>query len=259
MAEDAHRLLVDQNARLVEADRLKDEFVALVSHDLRTPLTSIIGYVELALDEEGVAPLDPERHGFLEVVARSSDRLLRLVDDLLLAARLQSGQLKLTLEEVDIVEICEQATLEMRARAEQKNVRLSCTGQGPITVRGDRRRLLQLLDNLISNGIKFTPGGGDVDTRVAHAGESVSVEVLDTGIGIEPGEEERVFERFYRSPGAVSAQVQGTGLGLFIVRAVAEAHGGRISAARRAGGGSVFRLELPQRVAASTAEPELVA
>jgi len=83
--------------------------------------------------------------------------------------------------------------------------------------------------------------------------------VLDTGIGIEPGEEERVFERFYRSPGAVSAQVPGTGLGLFIARAVVEAHGGRISAARRAGGGSVFRLDLPQRVASSATEPELVA
>ena len=257
-AEDARRQLVEQNARLVEADRLKDEFVALVSHDLRTPLTSIIGYVELALDEDG-APLDQERRGFLEVVARSSDRLLRLVDDLLLAARLQTGQLKLTLEDVDVVEICEQAILEMRARAEQKNVELSYHGEGPATIRGDRLRLLQLLDNLISNGIKFTLGGGVVEIRVAQAGPDVSIEVLDTGIGIEPGEEERVFERFYRSPGAVSAQVPGTGLGLFIARAVVEAHGGRISAARRAGGGSVFRLDLPQRVASSATEPELVA
>jgi signal transduction histidine kinase len=257
-AEDARQQLVEQNARLVEADRLKDEFVALVAHDLRTPLTSIIGYVELALDEEG-APLDPERRGFLEVVARSSDRLLRLVDDLLLAARLQTGQLKLALEEVDVVEICEQAMLEMRARAEQKNVALSCHGEGPATIRGDRRRLLQLLDNLISNGIKFTLESGVVEIRVAQAGPDVSIEVLDTGIGIEPGEEERVFERFYRSPGAVSAQVPGTGLGLFIARAVVEAHGGRISAARRAGGGSVFRLELPKLVALSTTVPELVA
>ena len=129
----------------------------------------------------------------------------------------------------------------MRARAEQKDWTLSFSGEGPAVIHGDRRRLLQLLDNLISNGIKFTLGGGVVEIRVAQAGQDVSIEVLDTGIGIEPGEEELIFERFYRSPGAVGAQVPGTGLGLFIARAVVEAHGGRISAARRSGGGSVFR------------------
>jgi signal transduction histidine kinase len=257
-AETARRMLVDQNARLVEADRLKDEFVALISHDLRTPLTSIIGYVELALDEDG-PPLDAERRGFLEVVARSADRLLRLVDDLLLAARVQSGKLTLTVEEMDIVDVCDQAVLEMRARADQKGVSLSLDGEGPIPLRADRRRLLQLLDNLISNGIKFTPGGGTVDVRVRQTDGGASVEVIDSGMGIEPGEEERVFERFYRSPGAISAQVQGTGLGLFIVRAVVEAHGGTVSAARRASGGSVFRLELPASVKGAPTEPELVA
>jgi len=256
--EEARSRLVEQNARLVEADRLKDEFVALVSHDLRTPLTSIIGYVELALDEAG-PPLDAERRGFLKIVARSSDRLLRLVDDLLLAARVQSGQLVLTVEDVDLAALCEQAVLELYARAEQKGVSLALRRASSIPIRADRRRLLQLLDNLISNGIKFTPRGGSVEVRLATTGEGAVVEVLDTGIGIETGEEERVFERFYRSPGAVSSQVQGTGLGLFIARAVVEAHGGRISASRRAGGGTVFRLQLPSAVAPATSEPELVA
>jgi signal transduction histidine kinase len=256
--EEARRQLIDQNARLVETDRLKDEFVALISHDLRTPLTSIMGYVELALDEDGT-PLDAERRGFLEVVARSADRLLRLVDDLLLAARLQSGQLKLTVEDLDIVDVCDQAVLEMRPRADQKGVSLSLDGEGPIPLRADRRRLLQLLDNLLSNGIKFTPAGGTVAVRVRQTDGGASIEVLDTGTGIEPGEEERVFERFYRSPGAIGAQVQGTGLGLFIVRAVVEAHGGTVSAARRASGGSVFRLELPANVKGLQAAPELVA
>jgi signal transduction histidine kinase len=257
-AEAARRLLVEQNARLVEADRLKDEFVALVSHDLRTPLTSIIGYVELALDEEG-APLDAERRGFLEVVARSSDRLLRLVDDLLLAARLQSGRLMLSLTDVDLLALCDQAVLEMRARADQKGVTLRLLGDEQVLAYGDRRRLLQILDNLISNGIKFTPPGGSVDVRVEQTAGGSRIEILDSGVGIEPGEEERVFERFYRSPSAVKAEVQGTGLGLFIVRAVVEAHGGTITAARRKEGGSVFRLELPARVHDPSLEPELVA
>jgi len=256
--EEARRQLLEQNARLLEADRLKDEFVALISHDLRTPLTSIIGYVELALDEEG-PPLDAERRGFLEVVSRSSERLLRLVDDLLLAARLQSGRLTLNLEDIELVALVEQAALELHARAEQKSVALSCSGEGPVEIRADRRRLLQLLDNLVSNGIKFTPAGGSVEIRAASTGNGATIEVLDTGIGIERGEEERVFERFYRSPGAVAQQVQGSGLGLFIARAVVEAHGGTISAERREGGGSVFRLVLPTGVEAAAAEPELVA
>jgi signal transduction histidine kinase len=257
-AESARRLLVEQNARLVEADRLKDEFVALVSHDLRTPLTSIIGYVELALDENG-APLDGERRGFLEVVARSSDRLLRLVDDLLLAARLQSGRLMLNLDDVDLRALCDQAVIELRARADQRGVTLTLESDEPVPARGDRRRLLQILDNLIANGIKFTPAGGSVEVRVERTQGGSRIEILDTGIGIEPGEEERVFERFYRSPSAVEGEVQGTGLGLFIVRAVVEAHGGMITASRRVHGGSVFRLELPARVQDVSLEPELVA
>jgi signal transduction histidine kinase len=256
--EEARRQLLEQNARLVEADRLKDEFVALISHDLRTPLTSIIGYVELALDDGG-PPLDDERRGFLEVVSRSSERLLRLVDDLLVAARLQSGRLTLNLEDVDLVALAEQACLEMHARADQKNVSLSCSSDGPVVIRGDRRRLLQLLDNLVSNGIKFTPGGGSVEVRAMTAGGEATIEVLDTGVGVEPGEEESVFGRFYRSPGAVAQQVQGSGLGLFIARAVVEAHGGRISAERRDGGGSVFRLVLPVGAGSSATQPELVA
>ena len=254
--EAARHQLVEQNARLIEADKLKDEFVALVSHDLRTPLTSIIGYVELALDEND-APLDEERRGFLEVVTRSADRLLRLVDDLLLAARVQSGRLMLNLEDLDLASLCEQAVLEMHARAEQKGVTLAAHGDARVVVQGDRRRLLQLLDNLVSNAIKFTPGGGHVDVVVAGKDAHATIEVLDTGIGVAPGEEERIFDRFYRSPGTATAQVQGSGLGLFIARAVVEAHGGTISAARRSEGGSVFRLELPLRVSSPT--PELVA
>jgi len=257
--EAARHQLVEQNARLVEADKLKDEFVALVSHDLRTPLTSIIGYVELALDEDG-EPLDQERRGFLQVVSRSSDRLLRLVDDLLLAARLQSGRLMLNLDTIDLVELSEQAVLEMQARAEQKGVYVSCHADEHVEIQGDRRRLLQLLDNLLSNAVKFTPDGGTVEIRVERTADGATMEVLDSGVGIEPGEESRVFDRFYRTPGAIKAQVQGTGLGLFIVRAVVEAHGGRITAARRPAGGTVFHLELPARVAgASAPSPELVA
>jgi signal transduction histidine kinase len=239
-AEQAQRLLEAQNVRLVEADRMKDEFVALISHDLRTPLTSIMGYVELSLDEE----LGEEARSFLEVVSRSSQRLLRLVDDLLFVARLQSGRLDLSPSRLDLNEIARQAAEEARGRADAKDLELVVEANGPVTVDADRGRVFQLLDNLISNAVKFTPDGGTIEIKVRGNGGAL-LEVCDNGIGFTKAEAERVFERFYRTDRAVERQVPGTGLGLFIAAAIADAHGGRISAHPREGGGAVFRVELP--------------
>jgi signal transduction histidine kinase len=249
LAEEAQRQLAIQNDRLVEADRLKDEFVALISHDLRTPLTSIVGYVELALDEEVEPPLDDERRSYLKIVARSSERLLRLVDDLLFVARLQAGRLAISPREMDLGEVAAQAVDEARPRAEQEGLTISCLVDTPVPIEGDRGRIFQLLDNLISNAIKFTPDGGRVDVRALRSTTGGILEVSDTGIGLGPGEAEQVFERFFRSSRATDQQIPGTGLGLFIARAIAEAHGGRIVASSRAGLGTTFRIELPLRVA----------
>jgi signal transduction histidine kinase len=260
-AEGMQLQLVEQNERLLEADRLKDEFVALISHDLRTPLTSIIGYVELALDDDVEPPLDEERRSYLAVVSRSSERLLRLVDDLLFVARLQAGRLVLDPVELDIAEIASQAVHEAQPRAEQKRLRLSFSGSGPVPVQGDRGRMFQLLDNLVSNAIKFTPEGGAIEVSATRTADGALLEVSDTGVGLGPEEIDRVFERFFRSNRAVAGQIPGTGLGLFISKAIAEAHGGRISAKQRGGGGTIFRIELPTETEAPEAAPsgELVA
>jgi signal transduction histidine kinase len=247
-AEQAQRLLEAQNERLREADRLKDEFVALISHDLRTPLTSIMGYVELSLDDEDAeAPLDPERRGYLEVVARSSERLLRLVDDLLFVARLQAGRLVLQPVDLDLAAVATQAVHDAQQRAERAGLTLACETNGPAIVEADKGRMFQLLDNLISNAIKFTPRGGRVDVHVIPTDDGSAVEVRDTGVGLGPGEADRVFDRFFRSESAVEQQIPGTGLGLFIARAIVEAHHGRISAVGRNGMGTTFRVELPAR------------
>jgi signal transduction histidine kinase len=243
-SEQAQRLLEAQNERLREADRLKDEFVALISHDLRTPLTSIMGYVELSLDDDLDVALDPERRGYLEVVSRSSYRLLRLVDDLLFVARLQSGRLELNATRLDLNEVARQAAEEASGRADAKDLELVVDVNGPVPVDADRGRMFQLLDNLISNAIKFTPDRGRVEIRVAREDGAV-LEVCDTGIGFTQAEAVRVFERFYRTENALARQVPGTGLGLFIAHAITDAHGGRISAHPREGGGAVFRVELP--------------
>jgi signal transduction histidine kinase len=257
-AEQAQMLLALQNDQLVEADKLKDEFVALISHDLRTPLTSIIGYVELTLEDEG-PPLDEERRSYLQVVSRSSERLLRLVDDLLFVARLQAGRLVLERSELDLCLIAEQATEEARPRAEGKEITLEFSGGSPVTLYADKGRLFQLLDNLISNAIKFTPAGGHILVRTTADPEGAVLEVSDTGIGLGPGEAKLIFDRFFRSSRVVAQQVQGTGLGLFIARAIVEAHDGTIGVSSREGGGTVFRVELPTRVERPTPDQELVA
>jgi signal transduction histidine kinase len=258
-AEQAQMLLAVQNEQLVQADKLKDEFVALISHDLRTPLTSIMGYVELALEDVG-EPLDDERRSYLEVVSRSSDRLLRLVDDLLFVARVQAGRLVLERKQLDLCAIARQSVLEARPRAENKQLSIAFNGNGPVMLEADKGRLFQLLDNLISNAIKFTPEGGRVDVNVAAVPGSAVLEVADTGMGLGPGEEKLVFDRFFRSSRVVAQQVPGTGLGLFISRAIVEAHGGTIAVSSREGTGTTFRIQLPARVSHQAApEPELVA
>jgi signal transduction histidine kinase len=241
-AETAHELLAEQNERLVEADRLKDEFVALISHDLRTPLTSILGYLELTLEDE---ELTSSQRGYLEVVERNAQRLIRLVSDLLFVARLEAGQLELHESELDLAAVAQQSVHEAEPLAAVGGVTLRCETEPVPGVAADRGRMFQLLDNLVSNAIKFTPSGGEVSVRVQAADGAVRLEVADTGIGIPAEEQHRLFERFYRASTAADQQVQGTGLGLYIARAIVEAHGGEITFESEAGQGTAFRIEIP--------------
>ncbi len=245
-AETAQRLLTEQNERLREADRLKDEFVALISHDLRTPLTSITGYVELALEDD----LSDEVRGFLQVVSRNSERLLALVNDLLFVARLQTGEIALEPAEVDLAEVVREGVRSMEPRAAAKRIALTRSLAPVPAVNVDRGRVLQVLDNLISNAVKFTPEGGSVHVTLGHDDDRVVLEVADTGIGIAPRDQRRLFERFFRAENAVERQVPGTGLGLYISRAIAQAHEGALTVHSELGRGSTFRLELPLAVVA---------
>jgi signal transduction histidine kinase len=247
-AEEAQMLLAEQNERLREADQLKDEFVSLVSHDLRTPLTSVIGYTELALDDGG--GLDADRRNYLEIVSRNAQRLLRLVDDLLFIARLQAGRgLELQPTPLDLAAIAQQMVLEMQPRAHDRGLELRYAGADAVPAIADRGRIFQLLDNLVGNAIKFTPAGGLVEVAATLDGDRVTLEVRDTGIGLDPADAHHLFERFFRTERATSAQIPGTGLGLFIAQAITIAHGGQISARGRDGGGTIFHVELPVEAA----------
>jgi len=240
-AEQAQQLLTFQNEQLVEIDRLKDEFVSSISHELRTPLTSIAGYVELLQEEEE----SPEKLGHLAIVGRNAERLLALVSDLLFAARLQYGRLELERTPVDLRHLVEQCVDSARPRAQAASVRLELEVEDVPEIMGEPAKLAQLLDNLVSNAIKFTPRDGLVKVRLAWRPEVIRIEVSDTGIGIPDQERERLFERFFRAQSALERQIQGTGLGLYISKAIVDAHDGRIGVDSAPGEGTTFIVELP--------------
>jgi len=228
-----------------ELDRLKDEFVATVSHELRTPLTSMMGFIEM-LREGEAGELSAEQNRFLAIVHRSSERLQRLVGDLLFVARLDASGLQLQLEDgVSLDEVVAEVVESASADARSHDVELHFERNGTVDVRGDRARLGQLVANLISNAVKFTPAGGRVTARVFAEGENGVVEVEDTGIGIPKAEQERMFQRFFRSSIATEQAIPGTGLGLAITKAIAEAHDGEISFRSEPGEGTCFRIEIP--------------
>ena len=241
------RLLATEREHLEELkglDRLKDEFVASVSHELRTPLTSIRGYLELVLDGEA-GELKPEQRNFLAVVDRNTERLLRLVSDLLDVAQIESGRLALDVDEEDLSQFVAEAVEAARPVALDRGIDLELQTNGGARVRIDRTRLAQVLDNLLSNALKFTDPGGRVDVRVSAPNGVVAVEVADTGMGISPDEQAKLFQRFYRTAAAGEHAIPGTGLGLWISKAIVEAHGGEIAVDSGVGRGTTFRVELP--------------
>lgn len=242
-AEAAHGLLVEQNDQLRELDSLKDEFVALVSHELRTPLTSITGYLELVLEDTG--ELTDEQRRFLAIVERNSRRLLRVVGDLLFVAQVESGKLALEREDVDLAAVAAESVDALRPTAEGKEIELLLETTSLPSLHGDRARLGQLFDNLVSNSVKFTPQGGRVLVTIARLRDDALVSVTDTGIGVPQSEQRHLFERFFRSSIAQERAIGGTGLGLAIVRAIVDAHGGGMDFASVEGRGTTFRVRLP--------------
>lgn len=233
-----------RNAKLIEADRLKDEFLATISHELRTPLTSIRGYLDLTLEDED-RRLSSEQRGFLEVIDRNSARLLQQVSDLLLVAQIQAGTISIDRRRLDIAELGEAAIGRHSTAAAAQGVSLALDTLPVEAVDGDRARLSQLLDVLLANAIKFTPDGGSVLLRIRPAAAGVEIEVSDTGMGIPVADQQRLFERFYRASGVTERAVPGTGIGLTIAHGIAEAHGGSIECDSVEGAGSTFRVVLP--------------
>lgn len=234
------RGLDEARRELREQNRLKDELISVVSHDLRTPLTSIMGYLELAL----AADTEPqEMRQFLEVVQRNTGRLHRLVEDLLFVSRVQSGKDALSVEVVDVAEIAESTVAAALPAAGRAEVDLVCEVKCRELTLGDGHRIAEVLENLLSNALKFTPPAGRVAVWVGRGQEALVVRVSDTGVGISEEDRRYLFDRFFRAPGTEG--VPGAGLGLSIVKAIVDAHGGRVSVQSGVGAGTTFEVRFP--------------
>jgi PAS domain S-box-containing protein len=227
-----------------EAERLKQDFFALISHELRTPLTSLKGYSDLLLNGAGGELPEQGRH-FVEIMMRNTARLERLVDDLLLVARLEAGTFTVETSDVDLQRIVSNCVEAAKPAAEDKDIELTIDTESVGNCSGDSHRLEQLLDNLISNALKYTPEGGRVATRLLRENGHVSIEVQDSGIGIPADEQQYLFDQFFRASTAKSGAIPGVGLGLTIVKAIAEAHRGKVEVESEQGHGTIFRVELP--------------
>jgi PAS domain S-box-containing protein len=228
-----------------EAERAKDEFFGLISHELRTPLTAVIGYADMLAKAEA-GNLSDRGQKMVEVISRNAERQMRLVRDLLLLAKIETGDFELQPKTLDLAELARQAVEAAQPAAEAAGLELQLRADGelrPLT--GDPDRIGQAIDNLLTNAIKFTPEGGAVTLCAATDGERALIEVEDSGTGIPLEEQGLLFDRSYRASGATQNNVPGSGLGLTIVKAIAEAHGGSAAVESEPGHGSTFRLEFP--------------
>jgi two-component system phosphate regulon sensor histidine kinase PhoR len=237
------------NVGQAHLDERRAQFIAAVSHELRAPLTSIVSFSELLRGEAGGLSADGIR--FLEIIERNADRLFTLIDDLLMLNTLEAGGLPLELTQVSIASLAADAVRNAAPLAAKAGVTIHLdAGNGPPPT-ADRRRLLQVLDNLIGNAVKFSNAGGLVLVVTRYARSIWRIDVSDTGIGIPPDEAAKLFGPFVRGSNARIAGLPGTGLGLAIVKALVEMHGGHVRVESVLNEGTTFSVFLPVQASAA--------
>lgn len=260
---DARAELQSSYEKLQELDKLKSQFLSIASHELKTPITAMSGFVQIAvrrikrrLNAGRPNEIDWKKEEEtlleqLEVVQRQTTKLARLVDELLDVSRIESGRLELLVSDVDLPELVAEVMRRHQLMATKHELRLQYDPEQPLGVHGDRDHLEQVLNNLIANAMKYSPDGGVIEVTVARAGErEVELFVADQGIGIRPGELARVFDLFYRSPDRLARDVGGMGLGLYISKEIVDRHNGRIWAESGIDKGTTFHVSLPASVPA---------
>jgi two-component system phosphate regulon sensor histidine kinase PhoR len=225
---------------LKKLEQMRKDFVANVSHELKTPITSIKGFTETLLD--GAMKDEATLEYFLSIILKESDRLQTLIQDLLDLSKIEQQGFKLNIEAVNLMQILEEIIIMLQGKAADKEIQLELLADQDIYIQGDVNRLKQVFINLINNAIAYTPKGGLVQAIIENKEDKVLVHIKDTGIGIEEAEIPRIFERFYRVDKARSRNSGGTGLGLAIVKHLVEAHHGYITVRSKVGKGTTFTV-----------------
>jgi signal transduction histidine kinase len=234
-------VLLQEVTHFEELSRLKDEFVATVSHDLKNPLTVIQGAAHF-LAQPSVQEEDKVR--FISRIRDSAGRMSTLISQLLDLGKLQSG-IGLELVPIDVQPLLQEAVSAFSGQAEQKGLTLSLEAPPALSVRADAGRLRQVLDNMLSNAVKYTPRGGAIRVEASIKGDYAQLRVQDTGLGIAPKDQPYVFDKFFRSQSDETDEVEGTGLGLAIVKSIVERHEGQVWLESELGEGSAFFFTLP--------------
>jgi signal transduction histidine kinase len=236
--------IADKSRQLEAASRHKSEFLANMSHELRTPLNAIIGFSEV-LNERMFGELNEKQEEYLKDIYASGQHLLSLINDILDLSKVEAGRMELEVTDFDLPSAIDNALILVRERASRRGIRLGRAIDNRVAmIRGDERKVKQVLLNLLSNALKFTPEGGRIDVRAAINDGMAEISVADTGVGIAPEDQEAIFEEF-RQVGTADKKVEGTGLGLALSRKFIELHGGRIWVQSQPGKGSTFTFTLP--------------
>lgn len=244
--------LAQANMALYESNRLKSHFLATMSHELRTPLNSILGFSEVLLSSTALAD---KQLRWMQNIHSSGERLLNLINDILDLAKIEAGKMQVRVEEFSVLDVCEGLMSMFRPLAEKKNIDLRSQVDPTLPlVRQDPVKLQQILSNLLSNAIKFTPEGGRVLFKAEADNRHVILTVVDTGVGIAPEDQERVFEKFRQVGNPLTREHAGTGLGLSIVRELSKLLGGEVTLKSELGRGTTFIIRLPLQL---SQEPRL--
>ena len=244
--ERAEQTLLHTNQQLAELNRLKSSFVSVASHEIRTPVTGIKGYVENMLSGL-TGPLTEKQQHYLGRVASNVDRLMRIIDELLDIARIEAGQIQLQLDTVNVSQLIAEVAEALQPLAAQKQIcfQQDTSQVSGVYVKGDEGKLHQVLTNLVHNALKFTPSGGRVDVAAATKEPgTIQISVRDTGPGIPASDLPKIFDRFYSSP-SVPPDTRGAGLGLAISKSLIALHRGQLSVSSTPGQGSHFFVDLP--------------
>jgi signal transduction histidine kinase len=242
--EASNREIAEKSRQIEVASQHKSEFLANMSHELRTPLNAIIGFSEV-LSERMFGELNEKQEEYLKDIYASGTHLLSLINDILDLSKIEAGRMELELSDFHLPQAIENALTLVRERAGRRGIALAHTMDERLgEIRGDERKIKQVLLNLLSNAIKFTPEGGRIEVAAAPKDGSVEISVSDTGVGIAPEDQERVFEEF-RQVGTADKKAEGTGLGLTLCRKFVELYGGRIWVKSRVGVGSTFKFTIP--------------